>query len=175
MRANFGQIERVARRAADARGPETARELDALQRTHATGGNDKRLAMRERLVRAPEADVRTERKRHQHAVVGCDARGIEHVLPAFADPAPIVRRVEHHQWTAAGARRLMKPDVAIDIPSQVLNGIAMTRCADQFFFEREGPVGKFVQRFYRRANARQLVRVKQVRRQNLIEQRIQPA
>ena len=119
-----------------------AQHLQPGQRRHAPRRHHQATPGHGRFEGAPKTDERTERKRHQAAILRLDAGGIEHILPTFEPPLPILGRVEHRHRPAARARRLMEAHIVLVRKSQVRGQGSKPLVGLQFFLEREGPLGR---------------------------------
>src|SRR5690606_15622846 len=74
LAGDFGETERVGRRAADDRGADRADHAEPAVRRHAAAGDAVQLHLDPRLEPGPEAEEGPERERKEHAVVRGDAR-----------------------------------------------------------------------------------------------------
>ena len=100
------------------------------------------------------------------AIAGRDLGRVEHVLPAFDPPAPIVGRIEHDQRPAARAGRLMAAHVAIDgIRAIGGEGLVAGRRL-KLFFGRQRQRRQLIEAFQLRRATGQLALIERVVRQD---------
>ena len=174
FRGDLGHVQGVAGGAADGGRPAGSGHFQSPQRGDTAGGNHHAAAGGDGVVGAPKPDERAEGKRHQHAILGGDLGRVEHILPAAEPPLPIVERIEHDERPALRAGSLMKAGVSLQRPGAVGGQIVGLGRFEQIVFIGEGPVGEFVERFERPADACQLGGVEAVVRQDGVQQLVQP-
>ena len=112
-------VQCVAGRAKHNRRRSRLDQIESSQGRHRTGRDHQRPARGSRIEGTPKSDERTKTKCH-HGSIGCrHLSGVQHVLPAFDPPLPVLGGIQNQHWMAMRTRCAMKPDVVIHRPSQI--------------------------------------------------------
>src|SRR3989442_1019620 len=119
LAGHFHEMERVGGRADERRRPQPVHPLKARRGVLATARDRERAQRTGALESRPEADEEPEREGKEDAVGEGDAGGVEHEAPAPDPPIPGFLGVEPPQGLAAGARRLVHANEALQGIGQV--------------------------------------------------------
>src|SRR3954454_15347878 len=171
--SDFGQMQCIGGCAAKDRDLRMLNEFQSGEAAESAARDDEHAASCECIECAPETYKWAEGESQQGPVVGRYVGRIEHVLPGFDPPLPIIGRVKYAQRSPARARCLMEADTAIDFVGSVRGKILAARLWQQLLFVGERKRRELIEAIEPFGTADQLTLIEAIVRPRILEQLVE--